>query len=346
VIFPTKNLSQFQAGIDTLMTPAKSVRTNDNRCVQVDESLSVRQSSMMKKWLKRVALATFCLLAIFLGVGGYLWGYYHPKIERANGVVYGMRNGTPLTLDVIRPDEPNGLAIAYMVSGGWRSQKAGDAPAWLMAPLLRRGYTIFAVCHVSQPDCLIPDIIDDMHRSIRYIRYHADEYRIDPKKIGVTGGSAGGHLSLMLATRGGSGAADADDPIDRESSAVQAVAIFYPVTDLLHLGESTENLGDGGPPKSFVKAFGDAGSDRDLWQKVGKECSPIYFVDASLPPTLIYHGDADTLVPLDQSQRFQAKAKEIGKQVELVVQPGGEHGWPTMILDLERFGEWFDRHLR
>jgi acetyl esterase/lipase len=149
----------------------------------------------MKKWLKRVAVFAVCLLALSAGVGGYLWAYYNPKIDRTNGVVYGHRNGTPLTLDVIRPGDPNGLAIAFMVSGGWKSKSAGEAPAWMMAPLLRRGYTIFAVCHVSQPDSLIPEIIDDMHRAIRYIRFHADEYEIDPSKIGVTGGSAGGHLS-------------------------------------------------------------------------------------------------------------------------------------------------------
>jgi acetyl esterase/lipase len=299
----------------------------------------------MKRWLKRVAVFAVCLLALSAGVGGYLWAYYNPKINRTNGVVYGHRNGTPLTLDVIRPDDPNGLAIAFMVSGGWKSKSAGETPAWMMAPLLRRGYTIFAVCHVSQPDSLIPEIIDDMHRAIRYIRFHADDYKIDPNKIGVTGGSAGGHLSLMLATRGAPGPQDAEDPIDRANSNVQAVAIFYPVTDLLNLGESTENPGDGGPPKSFIKGFGDAGTDMELWKEVGKECSPIYYLEPSLPPTLIYHGDADTLVPLDQSQRFQAKAKEIGKDVELVVHPGGAHGWPTMILDIERFGEWFDKHL-
>jgi acetyl esterase/lipase len=300
----------------------------------------------MKRWLKRILIAVACFILIGGAISGYLWAYYNPKIDRTNGVVYGERNGTPLTFDVIRPSDPNGFGVAFMVSGGWKSQKAGEAPAWLMAPLLRRGYTIFAVCHVSQPDSLVPEIIGDMHRAIRYIRFHAEDYKIDPKKIGVTGGSAGGHLSLMLATRGAPGVPDAQDPVDRESSAVQAVAIFYPVTDLLNLGDSTENLGDGGPPKSFIKAFGEAGTDMDLWKKVGKECSPIYFLEPSLPPTLIYHGDADTLVPLDQSQRFQAKAKEIGKEVELVVQPGGAHGWPTMILDLEKFGEWFDKHLR
>ena len=74
--------------------------------------------------------------------------------------------------------------------------------------------------------------------------------------------------------------------------------------------------------------------------------SPIHHITTNLPPTLIYHGDADTLVPLDQSQRFQARAKELGRSVELVVHPGGTHGWLSMVWDVRKFADWFDAHLR
>ncbi len=233
-----------------------------------------------------------------------------------------------------------------MVSGGWKSAEPGEAPELPMAPLLRRGYTIFAVCHISQPDSTVMEIIDDVHRGVRYIRHHADRYGIDPHRIGVAGGSAGGHLSLMLATRGGPGPQDTADPIDRHSSAVQAVAIFYPVTDLLNLGSSTENPGDGGPPVSYVEAFGPDASDIDKWSEIGRDCSPIYHVSADLPPTLIYHGNADTLTPLDQSERFRDQAATHGCDVEIVVHDGGEHGWSTMLLDIFHFADWFDRHLK
>ena len=190
------------------------------------------------------------------------------------------------------------------------------------------------------------EIIQDMHRGIRFIRHNARAYGINPNRIGVTGGSAGGHLSLMLATRGGPGDPNAPDPIDRESSAVQAVAIFYPVTDLLNLGPSTENPGDGGPPISFVRAFGPDSRNMAAWKVIGHDSSPIYFIHPGMPPILIYHGDADTLVPLEQSQRFQRQAAATGSEVSLIVHPGGKHGWPTMILDERAFVDWFDRHLR
>ena len=95
-------------------------------------------------------------------------------------------------------------------------------------PLLDRGYTIFAVVHGSQPRYTVPEIIPDINRAVRFIRYHAKDYGIDPQRIGICGASAGGHLSLMIGTAGSKGKQDTSDPVDRESSRVQAVACFFP----------------------------------------------------------------------------------------------------------------------
>lgn len=299
----------------------------------------------MRRFLKYTFLTIVGVVLFAAVLGGCGWWYFHPAVQRTDGVVYGLRNGRDLTFDVLRPRRPNGLAVALMVSGRWKSGTPGSFRTWIAAPLLRRGYTVFAVCHVSQPEATVMEIIEDVHRAIRFIRLRAQTYGIDPNRIGVTGGSAGGHLGLMLATRGGPGSAEAKDPVDRQSSAVQAVAVFYPVTDLLNLGKSTENPGDGGPPKSFVKAFGPQSTNLAIWKDIGRETSPIYHLTSNLPPILIYHGDADTLVPLEQSQWFQERARELGKNVEIVVHHGGQHGWLTMPWDIHQFGVWFDRQL-
>jgi acetyl esterase/lipase len=274
-----------------------------------------------------------------------LWWYFHPSLTRTDGIVYTKRHGQQLTFDVVRPAHPNGFGVVLMVSGGWRSGPDGFRP-WMVAPLVRRGYTVFAVAHLSQPKATVMEIVEDVNRAVRFIRHHAHNYGIDPNHLGVTGGSAGGHLSLMLATRGGPGPGDTADPIDRASSAVQAAAIFYPVTDLLNLGPSTENLGDGGPPKSFIKAFGPQSTNLAVWKVIGREMSPIYYVSSNLPPVLILHGGADTLVPPEQSERFQKRAHEIGRTVELVIRPGKQHGWLTMLWDIRFCADWFDKYLR
>ena len=299
----------------------------------------------VRRIVRVVALALLGLVVVVAIAAGGLWLYFHPSFERTDGVVYTQRHGHELTFDFVTPARPNGLGILVMVSGGWRSNPDGFRP-WMVAPLLRRGYTVFAVSHLSQPEATVMEIVEDVNRAVRFIRHHASEYGIDPNRIGVTGGSAGGHLSLMLATRGGPGAPDVNDFIDRESSAVQAAAIFFPVTDLLNLGQSTENAGDGGPPKSFVKAFGPNSKDLAVWKVIGREMSPIYYVTADLPPVLIVHGDADTLTPLEQSEWFVARAREAGGTIELLVRPGKKHGWLTMFWDIRRFGKWFDRHLQ
>lgn len=292
--------------------------------------------------LFRFVLAMVLLAALLVGAG---WWYFHPEFSQTSGIVYTRRNGRDLTLDVVKPARPSGSCVLVMVSGGWKSDAKKFQP-WMAASFLRQGHTLVAISHLSQPQASVQEIVEDVQHAARFVRHHAKEYGIDPNRIGVFGGSSGGHLSLMLATRGGPGDLKASDPVDRESSAVQAATVFYPVTDLLNLGTSTENLRDGGPPKSFRQAFGPKGTDLNAWKVIGHDLSPIFYVTPSLPPIFIAHGDADTLVPLDQSTRFQQKAVQLGREVLLTVRPGEKHGWPTMLWDAHLFADWMTEKLR
>ncbi len=288
-------------------------------------------------------LLSLILLAMLLFGAG--WWYFHPEFTRTPGIVYTQRNGRDLTLDVVKPANATGSCVLVMVSGAWKSDAKKFQP-WMGASFLREGHTLVAVSHLSQPQASVQEIVEDVQHAARFVRHHAKEYGIDPNRIGVFGGSSGGHLSLMLATRGGPGDPRAADPVDRESSAVQAATVFYPVTDLLNLGPSTENLHDGGPPKSFRKAFGPKAADLKEWQGIGHDLSPIFYVSNKLPPVYIAHGDADTLVPLDQSTRFREKAVEQGREVVITVESGGRHGWSTMLWDAHLFAGWMTEKLR
>jgi acetyl esterase/lipase len=278
-----------------------------------------------------------------------------PSFKRQQDVIYGRKYGTALTLDVFRPTgKANGAAVILVVSGGWFSAheaiNTGAAGAFT-----DRGYTVFAVVHGSQPKYVIPEILQDLHRAVRFIRHHARDYGIDPDRIGITGGSAGGHLSLMQGTAGQEGNPKSKDPVERESSRVQAVACFFPPTDFLNWGEKGK-LVIGSMPGPIKPAFAfhsrdpktggfvpvtDEAKVKDLLRAV----SPITHVSAGDAPALIVHGDKDTLVPLQQAEVMVAKLKEARIAAELIVKRGEGHGWKGMDKDLKTFADWFDRHL-
>ena len=264
---------------------------------------------------------------------------------RAEDVIYGRKFGTALTLDVFTPTNANGYGVISVISGGWFS--AHDAiRANNFAPLLKRGYTVFAVVHGSQPKFTVTEITEDLHRAVRFVRHHADKYKVNADKLGITGGSAGGHLSLTLGTQGSKGAADAKDPVDRETSAVQCVACFFPPTDFLNYGKPGESALGEGILANFKPAFGEIPKSGEAKQKYGREISPIYFVTSNMPPSLILHGDADVLVPIQQAETFVKRAEDVGAKARLVVKKGEAHGWKDWISDITLFADWFDEHLR
>lgn len=259
-------------------------------------------------------------------------------------VVYGHKFGVALTLDVFLPEKPNGAGIIYVVSGGWFSNHSAIKVARYQT-YLDRGYTVFAVVHGSQPKFIIPEIYEDMHRAVRFIRHNAAQFGVDPNKLGITGASAGGHLSLSMGTMGLPGPEKAPDPIDRESSAVQAVACFFPPTDFLNYGKPGEDAVGVGILEKFKPAFGPRADTPAERQKYGREISPIYFVTPKMPPTLIVHGDADKLVPIQQAETFVKRAQEAGVDAKLIAKPGVAHGWPKIEEDLPALADWFDEHL-
>ena len=169
---------------------------------------------------------------------------------------------------------------------------------------------------------------------------------MDPQKLGVTGGSAGGHLSLMVATRGGPGDPKAADPIDRESSVVGAVACYYPPTDFVNWTREGEGAVAVGGLSAYSTAFGPEAATPEGRARLGRVLSPIYGVHAKQPPVFIVHGDADPIVPLVQAERFLQRAKEVGALAELRVRQGAGHGgWSEMRDDDARMVEWFNQHL-
>jgi acetyl esterase/lipase len=283
-------------------------------------------------------------------------GAEEPRFTRQADVIYGRKYGLARTMDIVRPKTgANGLGVIVAVSGGWFSAPEAIGGMVQTSPLIDRGYTLFAVVHGSQPKFTIPEILEDMHRAVRFIRFHAKEYGIDPDRIGITGGSAGGHLSLMQGNAPHDGNPKSKDPIERVSSRVQAVGCFFPPTDFLNYGKPSEDAIGRGRLVNFAAPFAFHTLERGKFVpvtdearilEIGKEISPITHVSAKSAPALIIHGNKDELVPIQQAEIMVEKLKAAGVEAKLVVKEGAAHGWGNMGQDAVHIADWFDVHLK
>jgi acetyl esterase/lipase len=265
--------------------------------------------------------------------------------SRIQDVIYLKQGGCAYTMDVFKPKTTNHKAVVWLVSGGWISSHEGISEP-LAKVFTDKGFTVFEVVHGSQPKYTIPEIVPMVRHAIRFVRYNASTYDILPNAIGVSGMSAGGHLSLEIAGLGDDGDPNAKDPVDRVSSRADAVVAFMPPTDF-------ENWGaDGAMPFKnpamavFYPAFGVTGqTPKEAVERIAHDTSPIQLIKPGYPPTLIIHGDKDALVPLQQAKRMDA-ALETGKIVhKLVVIPGGGHDATTLIGGIAATLHWFSTHL-
>jgi acetyl esterase/lipase len=272
-----------------------------------------------------------------------------PSYTHTSNVIYGRKYGMALTMDVFAPTKnANGAAVLWVVSGGWVSTPEFIETAIsqsVIEGLVGRGYTVFAVIHGSQPKFTIPEMIGDMQRAVRYVRYHAVDYRIARDRIGITGASSGAYLALMQGVAGVKGNPRASDPVERVSGRVQAVACFFPPTDFLNYGAPGADGMGRGLLKNFPAPFAFHETSPRERRQIGRNISPIYHVTADDPPTLIIHGDRDTLVPLQQSETMIAELKKARVPAQLIIKPGAGHGWPHLDRDMPQIADWFDEYL-
>jgi len=254
-------------------------------------------------------------------------------------VVYGHKFGLATTFDVFTPSEnANGAGILFMVSGGWYSNWSPPQQLLpMMQPLTDAGYTVFAVRHGSSPRFSIPEAVEDVRRSVRFIRMQSQRFGIDPNRLGVFGMSAGGHLSLMLGTTGDDGKPNATDPVEKVSNRVQAVVAWVAPTDLTIM---THSAPDSLPAYKRFPAL-------ELADEPAKLNSPLLYVTDDDAPTLLLAGAEDDLVPIDHSRRIHKKFDEIGVTSRLVEFPKAGHGLGGEDLKqaVQEMVQWFNTHL-
>lgn len=259
-----------------------------------------------------------------------------PASTRVPDVIYMKSGGAAFTMDVLKPETPNKAAVVYLVSGGWVSDHSmiGRREADIEKVFVNAGFTVFEVVHGAQPKFKVLEIVEQVRTAIRFVHAHAADYGIDTNRVGVVGFSSGAHLALMIA-----GSAD---------SPVNAVAAIAPGTDLTNWGKPNVLFSDESGMAPFLPALGvKSKAPKSDTEAALKTLSPIAFVTTTYPATLIVHGDADRLVPLQQAETMDQALEKAGAQHKLEVIPGAGHDDKCFGAGLTKALQWFkDRLLK
>ena len=230
--------------------------------------------------------------------------------------------------------------VAYIHGGAWRAGSKDGCPAAALLPL---GYAAASIEYRFSQEATFPAQIEDCKAAIRWLRAHAGEYGIDPRRIGVWGASAGGHLVALLGVTGHVSDFDTRQNLD-QSSAVQCVLDFFGPTDFLHYGVAPNESLDG-PDSAVAQLLGGRVSTHPA---EARRASPVYYVTKEAAPFLMLHGDHDPLVPLQQSQELQADLQKAGVECTLQVVAGAGHGGPgfNSPANQKLIVDFLDRHLK
>jgi acetyl esterase/lipase len=255
------------------------------------------------------------------------------------GVEYSNPDNQHLAMNIARPKSATGLrpAILCIHGGGFRAGKR-EGYDGLCKQLAERGYVAATTSYRLAPKYQFPEAIHDVKAAVRYLRANAATLQIDPDKIGVVGGSAGGHLAQFLGVTGSVAQFEGDGGNPGVSSQVSCVVNFY-------------------GPSDFTKSYGksvDAAEVLPLWlggdlktalhkHQLG---SPLNWVTPEATPTLLIHGTEDPYVAFEQAEWMHARYQQVGAEVELLKLEGAGHGFKGADADRANAAmfEFFDRH--
>ncbi|MGV8094340.1 MAG: prolyl oligopeptidase family serine peptidase [Mangrovibacterium sp.] len=263
-------------------------------------------------------------------------------------IVYGHQEGVALVMNMVKPSKANGIAVVRLISNGWKSFVPDSAYISKIRAFTEKGQTVFLVSHGSQPRYKVSEILDQVKLAVQFVKNNADRYGIDPDRIGITGVSSGGHLSLMTAFSASKiNISHLTDNVKSGSVKIGAVGCFCPPSNLMEFGCPDSNIfhsrvGRVISPNAFnvTKKTQTIDQNKEL-----KMLSPVYLIGCDSPPTIIVHGDKDNLVPITQSENFINTLREYNVPCKLVVKKGAGHTWVAMDDDNAIIAEWFEKYL-
>jgi acetyl esterase/lipase len=242
-------------------------------------------------------------------------------VEVVSGVEFGKGGERPLKLDIVRPRnlpaEPMPVVI-WVHGGGWRGGGSRGGISRLTS-FAQRGYFCASIEYRVSGEAVFPAQIEDCKCAIRFLRAKAKEYHLDPDRIGVWGGSAGGHLVSLLGTTGDVKALEGSGGYPEFSSRVQAVCNWCGPSDMVKMLETSNANGQ----DAVSKLIGGSIAEK---KEVAIQASPITYVSENCPPFLIMHGENDRTVPIDQSKTLHEALKKAGVESTLHIIENTGHG--------------------
>lgn len=266
---------------------------------------------------------TPAIVALFLGASASPFAFSQSEklVATHSDVAYGDESPSQ-KLDVYLAKSDNPLPVmVHIHGGGWRGGSKNSVPSWL-TDAVREGW-----CSVVSIEYRFTDVaphpaqVNDCLRAIQFVRYNAAKWNMDPQRIGVTGGSAGGHLTLWVALHDDSADPNSTDPVKKLSSRVACAVSFAGPTDWSLLSEVEHKH------PAYRQLLGyEPGTPADKMDAKAKiDVSPISFASVDDPPVMQVHGDKDDIVPLQHAQNMNKRLKKVGVQTELIIVEGGNH---------------------
>jgi len=243
----------------------------------------------------------------------------------------------PILLNIYVPKaEGTYPAILLIHGGGWKqNQVESDKP--LAERLAAQGYVVAQVPYRLSTEAKYPAALHDCKAALRFMRAHSAEYKINVNKIGVAGGSAGGHLSALMGMTGGMSSVEGEGGNAGQSTKLQACVVMAASMDLITPNEKTNGEG-------YILFLGPISEKRDLYV----EASPLTHAGKDSPPTLFIEGDKDTL-KIGRAET-QEKLKAAGVPTELITLKDAPHPYwmsqPWLDQTAEAMGKWFDLYLK
>lgn len=284
-----------------------------------------------------------------------------PVIQQISGVVYEQvpMRGYPnvaMTMDILQPKTDTKLpAILYVTGGGFITANK-DNGIQIRMHLAEAGYVVASIQYRVAPTAQFPQPLEDVKSAIRYLKAHADQFGIDPERIGIIGGSAGGYLSAMAGTTSGTRTFDKGDNL-HVSSSVKASVDLYGLSDLTRIGDDYS--------ESVKAAHRSPGSTEALWvngsavfggkdggilanKKAADAANPITYISSDSAPMLLMHGTQDVLVSPSQTDLLFQALQQKGIPSERYLVEGAAHGgiyWNQQeVLDI--ITHFFDKYMK